>query len=214
LHLYISVPFGSILPPNFIKFLQFCHQALTQVRLNIGQEALMEMDPEKIAKEIIPKLRERHGRDCPPIHLSLSPTLPDIPSEGENVEVLIERFLDHVVEISHPARRILVAVHSKKRASDLEQFYSISPFDWFHLSIVSQAISGFERGVKEILANLGYHCPEWVGVEGSESQLGAFHFGDQTSPSMVLFIQNHGSRRSCDFLIPVVESVPYFAHAI
>jgi hypothetical protein len=174
----------------------------------------MEMDPEMIATEIIPKLREKRGRECPPIHLSVSPALPDIPSDGSSIESLIERFLSHVVEISHPARSIQVAVHEKKRASDLEKFYAISPLHWFHLSVKSQSTSGFERGVKEILEDLGYHCPEWVGVEGSESQLGAFHFGAKTSPSLILFIQNHGSQRGCDFLIPVVESDSYFARAI
>jgi hypothetical protein len=174
----------------------------------------MEMDSEKIAMEIIPRLHEKRGRDCPPIHLSISPTLPDIPSDGSSVEMLIERFLNHVVEISHPSRSIRVAVHEKKKASDLEQFYGISPLQWLHLRVKSQSTSGFEKGLKEIMGNLGYHCPEWIGVEGSESQLGAFHYGAKTSPSLILFVQNHGSQRSCDFLIPVVESVSYFAHAM
>jgi hypothetical protein len=185
-----------------------------RIRLNIHREAVMAMDPEIIATEIVPRLREKRGRDCPPIHVSISPFLPDIPSDGGSIESLIVRFLSYVAEISHPSRSVRVAVHVKKRASDLEQFYGISPLKWFHLSVKSQSTSGFEQGVKEILEDLGYRCPEWIGVEGSESQLGAFHFGAKTSPSLILFVQNQGSQRSCDFLIPVVKSVSYFAHAI
>ncbi|MDM7996172.1 MAG: hypothetical protein QUT30_10880 [Acidobacteriota bacterium] len=75
------------------------------------------------------------------------------------------------------------------------------------MNVKSQSVSGFEDTIKEILRKLGYHCHEWIGLEGSESQLGTFQIEGREVPSLVLYVQNHGSRRSCDFLIPVVESV-------
>ena len=172
------------------------------------------MDPGKIATEIIPRLRERRGGRCPPIHMSISSALAEAPLGGGILEDLIEQFLDHVMEISHPLRCIRVSVRRRKKAADLEKFFCIFPIHWFHLNIESQSMSGFERGIKEILRNLGYHCSEWVGMEGTESQLGAFHLRSQVLPSLVLIVQNHGSRRSCDFMIPVIESGSCFNHAL
>jgi hypothetical protein len=51
--------------------------------------------------------------------------------------------------------------------------------------------------------HLGYRCDEWVGMKESESQLGAFCFGAQDEVALVLFVQNHGTRRNCDLLVPV-----------
>jgi hypothetical protein len=71
-----------------------------------------------------------------------------------------------------------------------------------------------ENGAKTILEDLGYSCSEWVGVEDSEAQLGAFRFGAQDAVALVLFVRNLRTRRICDILIPVNESVPILAHAI
>jgi len=172
------------------------------------------MNPQKIATEILPRIKERHGADCPPVFLSIPSVLSDLPEPDGRIEDLLEKFLSQVLEISYPARSVRIAVHEKKTAADLEQFFSISPLSWFRLSVECQSASGLEDCAKDILKDFGYRCPEWIGVEGSEAQLGAFHLGDQKSPSLILFIQNHMSRRSCDFLIPIVESAQYLAHAI
>ena len=172
------------------------------------------MDPEKIATEVIPRICEKHGEEHASIHLSIPSFLSDIPSPGGTLETLLERFLGHVLAVSHPSRCIRIAVREKKKAKDLESFFSISPRYWFRLSVECQSTSGLENGAKTILGDLGYHCPEWVGVEGSESQLGAFHYEAQRIPSIILFIQNRGARRGCDFLIPIMESVHRLAHAV
>ena len=89
-----------------------------------------------------------------------------------------------------------------------------SPSYWFRLSVQSQAATGFEKGAREILEDLGYRCSEWVGIDDSDFQLGAFHYGKQDTLALVLFIKNSSARRVCDFLIPVNESVPFYSHAI
>lgn len=184
------------------------------MRLNKGQEAVTEMNSERIALDIIPRLRDRRGENCPPIHVTMAPSLSNIHFGDGNFETLLEKFLDHVLVVSHPSGRIRIGIYKKKSASDLEQFFKISPFCWVHLNVQIESESGIEDGVKEILNDLDFHCPEWIGVEGSEAQLGAFHFENRELPSLVVFIRNLGSRRSCDFLIPVVESVPSLAHAV
>jgi hypothetical protein len=172
------------------------------------------MDPNVISREIIPKLNTRHSASGPSVYLSIASSISEFPWQSGNLETLIEKLLDHVLKISDPGRRVRIAVHEKKRMVDLERFFSIFPRYWFHLSVESQAASGFEDGAKRIFKNFGYCCSEWVGVEGSESQLGAFHHEAQGTPALILFVQNHGARRNCDLLIPVKESVSCLAHAI
>jgi hypothetical protein len=184
------------------------------MRPYINQEAVTEMDPERIATDIIPRIREKHRKGSAPVYLSIPSILSEFHWQGGNFEVLMEKFLDHVLETRHPAKSIRVALREKRRMADLEGFFSISPLYWLELSVEGQSTTRFEDGAKRILRDLGYCCPEWIGVEGSESQLGAFYFGTQETPALILFIQIHGAHRNCDFLIPVIESVPRLAYAV
>ena len=133
---------------------------------------------------------------------------------GGSLKDLTKKLLGHVVSISHPARSVQVEIREKKKLSDMERFFAISPFYWFQLSIECQSASGPETGMQRVLESLGYRCPEWIGVEGSESQLGAFYLGTQKAPVLILYIQNRGARRNCDLLIPVIESDSCGDHAV
>jgi hypothetical protein len=171
------------------------------------------MDPSVIIKDIIVKLSRKHTKLKSLLHLSLPPALSEFQWDGKNYEKLIEKFIDYVVTISHPARGVQIAVHVMKKKADLENFFSISPAYWLYFGFESHATTGFENGAKKILEDLGFNCSEWVGVEASESQLAAFRFGEQNKPALILFVQNHGARRNCDFLIPVVDPIPQGAQA-
>jgi hypothetical protein len=165
------------------------------------------MNPAVIIKDTILKLSRKHTKLKSALRLSISPALSEFRWNDKNFEKLIERFVDYVLTISHPARGVEIAVHEMKKKVDLEKFFSIFPEYWFHLSVEIQSKTGFETAAKKILEDLGFQCSEWVGVEESESQLGAFRFGTQASPALILFVQNHGARRNCDFLIPVADAI-------
>ncbi len=164
------------------------------------------MNPEIIIRTAVLKLNSRPSRSKSSLQVSISPALSEFQWNDRNFENLIEKFLEHVLEISSPARPVRVAVHEMKRKTDLEEFISVHPEYWFRLSVGSQAETGYESGAKKILHELGYQCAEWIGMEESESQLGVFHFGMQNMPAVILFIQNHRAQRNCDFLIPVADS--------
>ena len=172
------------------------------------------MDPEIFAGEIVPRLNAKYGGRKPSVFLTIPCILSEFHWPGGSLETLIEKLLDHLLKISVAARHVRIAVSEKRRMSDLEQFFRIFPRYWFRLSVECQAVSAIEDGAKTILENQGYHCPEWIGIEGSESQLGAFYSGTQQTPAIILYIQNHGARRKCELLIPVTESVTSLAHAI
>jgi hypothetical protein len=165
------------------------------------------MKPAIIIKGIILKLNSKRSRAKASIQLSIPPALSEFQWDDCNFRNLIEKLINHVLTVSHPAGCVRIAVHEMKRKADLEEFFSIYPEYWLNLSFKSQAKTGFESGAKAILEDLGYRCSEWVGVEDSESQLGAFCFGTQDKPALVLFFQNRGARRNCDFLIPAANSV-------
>ncbi len=172
------------------------------------------MDLTASIKSIILELNSGRTHPKPPVYLSIPPVVSSILRQERNLEKLIKKFLEHVMLNSLPTRSIRVSVHEKTGMTDLEKFFSASPSYWFRVNIQSQARAGFEKGARELLEELGYHCIEWMGVEDSYSQLGAFSYGEQNDLALVLFIQNHRACRICDFLIPVNESAPFFAHAI
>jgi hypothetical protein len=165
------------------------------------------MNPTIIIKGIILKLNSKRNRAKASIQLSIPPALYEFQWDDCNFRNLIEKFLNHLLTVSHPAGCVRIAVHEMKRKADLEEFFSIYPEYWLNLSFESQAKTRFESGAKAILEDLGYRCSEWVRVEDSESQLGAFCFGTEDKPALILFVQNHRARRNCDFLIPVTNSV-------
>ncbi len=157
-------------------------------------------------QEIIPESAGKRGRGSPAVYLSMPSALSEFCWRGGNLKALTKKLLGHVVSISHPARSVHVEIREKKKLSDLERFFAISPLYWLQLSIECQSTSGPEAGMQRVLESLGYRCPEWMGVEGAESQLGAFYLGTQQIPALILYVQNRGARRNCDLLIPVTES--------
>jgi hypothetical protein len=64
-----------------------------------------------------------------------------------------------------------------------------------------------ESTIEEIFDGLGYRCEEWVGVEGSDSQLAIFKPRKKDEPKLVLCIDNAKSSWKCDFLVPVSENL-------
>jgi hypothetical protein len=164
----------------------------------------MEMSADMLERGVISKSSRDHG--CSAVYLSMPSILSEFRWRGGSLDALTKNLLDHVLSLSHPARGVRVSVHERKRMSDLAEFFAISPLYWFQLSVECQAHSDLSAGAQQVLESLGYSCLEWIGVEGSESQLGAFHLETPETPALILYLQNHGARRNCDILIPVIES--------
>ncbi len=79
----------------------------------------MAMNFEKITSDIIPRLRDKRGEDGPPISVTIAPALSKVPSEWNDFESLLEKFLDHVLVVSHPSGRIRIGVYKKKTGNCL-----------------------------------------------------------------------------------------------
>jgi hypothetical protein len=157
-------------------------------------------------KKIVHRFNKKNKNLGPSIHLSISPSLSGFSRHEGKLEALAAQFLISTLAFGSQARCIRVAVRIKRRMTDLEKFFSISPAHWFHLSAKGDLETGFEGSVREVLKDLGFRCSEWIGVEDSEARLGAFHDGTSKDPSLIVYVQDQGSRRQCDFLIPVTEA--------
>jgi hypothetical protein len=157
-------------------------------------------------RSIVLRLNKKRKNFGPLIQLSISPLPSGLSWHGNKLEALAEQFLICTLAFSSPARCIRVAVRLKRHMVDLEEFFSVSPDHWLHLSAKGALETGFEDSVREVLNNLGFRCSEWIGVEDSEAKLGAFHYEAFKDLALILYVQDQGSRWQCDFLIPVSEA--------
>jgi hypothetical protein len=161
-------------------------------------------------RRIVFRLNKKQKNIGPLIHLSISPLPSGLSWHGGKMGALIEQFLIRMLPFSSPARCIQVAVHMKKRMADLEEFFAVFPDHWLHLSAKGALETGFEASVREVLKDLGFICSEWIGVEDSEAKLGAFNYGASKDLALIAYVQDQGSRRQCDFLVPITESAVLF----
>jgi hypothetical protein len=163
------------------------------------------MDSAVIIQDIGSNLNSQQQKSGSCLHLTIPAILTEFGGHESYYRNLVKRFLAYALESSHTKKPIRIAVHEMKPKEDLEQFFSIYPSRWLRMSIESQANTDFAVMAQKILKDLGYGRLEWTEIEGAKSQLGDFRFGTENSPVLILFIQNHGAQRNCDFLIPVMN---------
>jgi hypothetical protein len=159
-----------------------------------------------LAKTVL-RLNRMGARVGSSIQLSLSRNLSRFAWYDRSLERLIEKLIHYASVINHPGRPVRIAVCRKARLLDLEKFFDIHPIHWVQLHIDLEA-PGFERGARQIFEDHGYRCEEWVGVEDSPQQLGAFCIGAEQTPRLVFWAENRRFRHRCDLLIPVAEPLP------
>jgi hypothetical protein len=140
-----------------------------------------------------------------PVHLSLPPNLSRFLWHDRSLETLIERFIHWASTISHAAGPVRIAVRQKAKMQDLEKFFGIPSCHWIQLRIQWRGLAGFDGDARRILEDLGYRCEEWVGVEDSPQQLGAFYLGTDKEPKLVFWTDSRRDSHKCDLLIPVAR---------
>jgi hypothetical protein len=140
------------------------------------------------------------------LHLSIPDNLPEFSWHDCSLEKLIEKLIHYAALISDPARPLRIAIHQRKQMLDLEKFFGISATLWIQLRIELEPAE-FDAGARQILEDHGYRCEEWIGVEDSIQQLGAFCFATEKKPQLVFWAENCGRRSKCDLLIPIAGSL-------
>jgi hypothetical protein len=165
---------------------------------------MKSLDLTALLRRTVLHLNKVHAGAGSSIQLSLSRNLSKFVWHDCSLEILIERLIHYALVIGHSGRPVRIAACRKAKLRDLEKFFDIHPSHWVQLHIDLEA-PGFEKGVRQIFEDHGYQCEEWVGVEDSHQQLGAFSLGAEQAPKLLFWTENRRFRQKCDLLIPVTK---------
>ncbi|HEX9442609.1 MAG TPA: hypothetical protein VGA73_00745 [Candidatus Binatia bacterium] len=165
----------------------------------------METNLRELIGEAIDKFKLNRMGPQPKVLVKIPGDLPVILWQDEGLAKFVKNFLYHALLSNNPDTPIQILVHERHRLKDLEGFVGVFPLCWVQLRIEGHGAGMIESAVEEIFGDLGYRSEEWVGVEGSESQLGIFSPVDRQEPKLVLCIDSVKSAWKCDFLIPVSD---------
>jgi hypothetical protein len=165
----------------------------------------MEMDLKGVIEGVILKFNQNRTGTKPAIFARVPPDLPHIVWQSSDLESFIRSFLYNALLVNNPEMPIRIVVQERRRLADLEGFVGISPLYWIQLRVQRHGPGLFDLLAKETLAEFGYRCEEWVGVEGSEAQLGIFSHGEKDRAKIVFCVDVAGHAWKCDFLIPVSD---------
>lgn len=165
----------------------------------------MEIDLKGVIEGVIVKFNQNRSGAKPAILASIPPDLPHIVWQDGDLESFIRSFLYNALLMNNPATAVRIVVHERRRLEDLEAFVGVSPLYWIQLRIQRQGPGLFDLLVKETLEEFGYRCAEWVGIEGSQAQLGIFSHQENDKARMVFCMDVARDTWKCDFLIPVSD---------
>jgi hypothetical protein len=167
----------------------------------------METNLRGLIDDVICKFRRNRVGPQPKILLKVPPDLPLIFWHDDGLNRFVKTFLYHALMVNNPETPVQILVHDRSRLADLESFVKVFPLCWIQLRIEGHGPGMIEGVAEEILKDHGYRCEEWVGVEGSDSQLAIFSPIDGNEAKLVLCFNIARGQWKCDFLIPVSENL-------
>lgn len=167
----------------------------------------MERNLKGLIDDVICKFRRNRVGPQPKILVKMPPDLPLVFWDDDGLDRFIKTFLYHALLVNNPETPVHILVHERSRLTDLENFVRMSPLCWIQLRIEGHGPGMIESVAEEIFKDHGYRCDEWVGVEGSDSQLAIFSPVEKKEAKLVLCFNVARSLWKCDFLIPVSENL-------
>ena len=141
----------------------------------------------------------------PSVRAKIPPDLPLISWHDASLEQFINRFLYETFMASSPEIPVRISVNARSRLSDLEAFVRLVPACWIQLRVEGRGPGMSDDLVEELFRDLAYRCEEWVGVEGSDSQLAIFCPDNEAEPKVVFCTDLSRPIWKCDLLIPMME---------
>ena len=177
--------------------------------MNLGKEtrAMNEINLSGLMEQAIVTFAQNRTGPRPGVRAKIPPDLPLVSWRDAALGKFIKRFLYHAFMASSPEVPLRVALNERSRLSDLEAFVRVVPVGWIQLRIEGRG-PGMTGGlVEELFRDIAYRCEEWVGVEGSESQLAIFCPENETEPKLVLCADISKPMWKFDLLIPLMDRV-------
>jgi hypothetical protein len=151
--------------------------------------------------------RNRIGQK-PPVFVTLSPALTQVPWKGSALQRFLQFFLYESLLTSDANTAVEISLRRRALLKDLTKFVGNDPSYWVQLRISGRGLKVAECLIEDLFAEVGYRCEEWVGVTGSSARLGIFGAIDSPKLKMVFCLESARHRMRCDLLLPVHDYCP------
>jgi hypothetical protein len=168
---------------------------------------MREIKLQGLIEEAIAKFAQNRTGPRPAVMAKIPPDLPLISWGDDGLSKFIKSFLYHALTANNPEAPVRISVNERARLSDLETFVRILPLCWLQLRIEGRGSGMNDKMIEELFREFGYRSEEWVGVEGSESQLAIFSPWGGTEPKVVFCLNAARPIWKCDVLIPVTDTL-------
>jgi hypothetical protein len=158
-----------------------------------------------VIEESIMKFSCNRIGDKPPVFVMLPTQLRSIPWRDRSLKELVRVFLYEILLTSDPDASLEVSLRRRGELADLDQFVGLSPTYWVQLRISGRGLKMFERLAEELSYDVGYHCEEWITIQGSTARLATFAAFDRPHVKIIVCLESSQAVHKCDFLFPVAE---------
>lgn len=169
------------------------------------------IDMGTVIQDAISKFSQNRIGEKPPVFVTLSPALPQVPWRDGTLRKFLRFFIYEALLTSDPDASVEISLRRRSLLADLRAFVGIQPSYWIQLRISGRGLRIAEQLVEDHFTEVGYRCEEWVGVDGSEARLGIFGSIDTPDAKIVFCVEWKRQKLLCDLLVPVIDNrpVPY-----
>jgi hypothetical protein len=172
-------------------------------------EAFMErVDLGTVIQDAISRFSHNRIGDKPPVFVTLSPALTQVPWRDRSLKQFLRFFLYEALLTSDPDAAVEISLRRRALLTDLKSFVGVEPSYWIQLRISGRGLRIGEPLVEDLFDEVGYRCEEWVGIDGSNARLGIFGTIDTPQFKMVFCVELKRNKLLCDLLIPVIDERP------
>jgi hypothetical protein len=168
---------------------------------------MKEFKLQGLIEEAIAKFAQNRSGPRPSVLAKIPPDLPLVSWRDDGLPRFIKSFLYQALTANNPETPVRISVNERARLSDLEAFVRILPLCWLQLRIEGRGPGMSDKTIEELFREFGYRSEEWVGVEGSTSQLAIFSPWGGTEPKVVFCLNTARPVWKCDVLIPVADTL-------
>ena len=122
-----------------------------------------------IIQDSISRFSQNRIGDKPPVFVTLSPALTQVPWNDRTLKEFLRYFLYEALLTSDPDAPVEITLRRRTLLADLKAFVGVQPSYWIQVRISGRGLRIAENLVEDLFTEVGYRCEEWVGIDGSEA---------------------------------------------
>ena len=169
---------------------------------------MQRVNLDSVIEQAITKVTQNRIGDKPPVFVTLSPALTQVPWRDSALKQFLQFFLYESLLTSDANAAVEISLRRRSLLKDLTAFVGIQPSYWVQLRISGRGLKIVENHIEELFSEVGYRCEGWVGMDGSSARLGIFGAIDAPKLKMVFCLESLRHRLKCDLLLPVHDNRP------